>query len=88
MKGKVWLTGISSEPKSDLVTLFDDTTSNFTRIKGSSRWSTGGTYFEGNNFYIYIRGTEDAKGDWWKKDSTYRKLHGEGGVLVNCHFDS
>lgn len=86
----VWagLTRSSSSPKSDLVTLFDDNTSNFTRIQSASRWSTGGTYFEGNNFYIYIRGTEDAKGDWWREGSSYRKLHREGGVLVNCHFDS
>lgn len=84
----LWLTWNSSEPEPDLVTLFDDNTSNFTRIQDSSRYSSGGTYFEGNNFYIYIRGVEDAKGDWWKKDSSYRKLHGEGGVLVNCHFDS
>lgn len=78
------------------VTIFDDQHSNVTwtydaskqlgaRL-GPSHWS--GHYFEGNNLYVYIHGKEDPEGDWWKTQSDYKKAHGKGGVLVNCHFDS
>ncbi|KAG9252957.1 putative zinc metalloprotease [Emericellopsis atlantica] len=74
---------------STAVTLFDDRVSNFTRVDENWRYSARrGTYFEGSNFYIYIRGTEDADGDWWAKDSSSSKAQKPGGVLVNCHFDS
>ncbi|KAF4121923.1 Peptidase family M28 [Geosmithia morbida] len=73
---------------SSLITLFDDQVSNFTRLSELSRWTpVGGTYFEGNNFYVYIRGTEDPDGDWWNDVSSVA-VHGAAGVLVNCHFDS
>jgi hypothetical protein len=77
-------------------TLFDDETSNVTWTYDTSRRigtkigpsHYAGTYFEGNNFYVYIHGSEDPEGEWWKTDSDYKKAHSKGGVLVNCHFDS
>jgi hypothetical protein len=71
------------------VTLFDDQVSNFTRTRDDPKFvRTSGTYFEGNNFYVYIRGTEDPDGPWWATESGPEKLRRAGGVLVNCHFDS
>lgn len=81
------LAGIPSEDVSSsdapLVTIFDDLTSNVTKIT-----RRGASYFEGSNFYVYIRGTEDPSGDWWNIESDHKKTHRTGGVLVNCHFDS
>ena len=78
-----------AESGDDLVTLFDDQTSNFTRTLADAPFSKStATYFEGNNFYVYIRGTEDPEGNWWATKSGYEKLRRTGGVLVNCHFDS
>lgn len=75
------------------VTLFDDEISNVTWTSaGSYKHSNesyavnSAHYFEGNNFYVYIRGTDDPPGEWWHKAS-YRS-QGPGGVLVNCHLDS
>ena len=46
-----------------------------------------GTYFEGTNVIVYIRGTEDDEGKWWKKPaSEWSPNH--HGVLVNAHYDS
>lgn len=73
---------------SSRVTVFDDKVANFTRVYRSGAKSHSGTYFEGNNYYVYIRGTEDAEGDWWRTESEYKKIHSKGGVLVNCHIDS
>lgn len=70
------------------VTLFDDQVSNFTRIADVSRWSpSAGTYFEGNNFYVYIRGTDDPQGAWWNSPDS-PEVQDAAGVLVNSHFDS
>ncbi|RGP65768.1 aminopeptidase y [Fusarium sporotrichioides] len=77
-------------------TLFDDRTSNVSwtyntaRRMGSniSKGTWLGQYFEGNNYYVYIHGTDDPEGEWWRDESKYKKFHGQGGVLVNCHFDS
>lgn len=46
-----------------------------------------GTYFEGTNIIVYIRGTDDDEGEWWKKPAAEwsRNHH---GVLVNAHYDS
>lgn len=78
------------------VTLFDDQTSNVTWTYNTARgigtnidsgtWM--GQYFEGNNYYVYIHGKDDPEGDWWRSESAYKRFHGSGGVLVNCHFDS
>lgn len=78
-------TVVASKP----VTIFDDQVSNFTRVQEYSRWvKTDGTYFEGNNYYVYIRGLEDPEGDWWTSETGSERLRRTGGVLVNCHFDS
>ena len=46
-----------------------------------------GTYFEGTNVIVYIRGTEDDEGAWWKKPAIeWSPTH--HGVLVNAHYDS
>ena len=86
--------GNGSQPTK--VTIFDDQVSNVTWTYnmggkvganiGPAVWA--GQYFEGNNFYIYIHGKDDPKGDWWLTDSAYKKAHSKGGVLVNTHFDS
>lgn len=71
------------------VTLFDDNLSNFTRTQEAPVWvQTAGTYFEGNNFYVYIRGTEDPAGAWWEDVPSAQAVQDAAGVLVNCHFDS
>jgi hypothetical protein len=73
-------------------TIFDDRISNVTWTidsllqsakSGPQTWQ--GYYFEGDNFYVYIRGQEDPDGDWWNSPVDYKQT---GGVLVNCHFDS
>ncbi|KAF4470568.1 aminopeptidase Y [Fusarium albosuccineum] len=77
-------------------TIFNDETSNVTWTYNTARrtntnigkGSWMGQYFEGNNYYVYIHGKNDPEGDWWRSESTYKKFRGEGGVLVNCHFDS
>ena len=77
-------------------TFFDDQTANITYTYDESRRIStklgpthySGIYFEGNNFYVYIHGSEDPEGEWWKTESDYKKAHSKGGVLVNCHFDS
>lgn len=67
------------------VVVFDDLQSNLT-FAGSVFGSTGlGVYFEGTNIMVYIRGSEDEKGDFWG-DSDY--VSDKGGVLVNAHYDS
>ncbi|OJJ89687.1 M28 family metallopeptidase [Aspergillus glaucus CBS 516.65] len=67
------------------VVVFDDLQSNLT-FAGSVLGSTGvGVYFEGTNIMVYIRGSEDEKGDFWE-DSDY--IPDKGGVLVNAHYDS
>ena len=78
------------------ITLFDDQLSNVTWTYNTAKQNSAslGTgdwaaqYFEGTNFYIYIRGTDDPEGDWWHSHSDYKLTHRKGGVLVNSHFDS
>ncbi|EWG47430.1 hypothetical protein FVEG_07537 [Fusarium verticillioides 7600] len=87
---------VSSQGKPRGATLFDDRTSNVSwtyntaRRMGSniSKGTWLGQYFEGNNYYVYIHGKNDPEGEWWRDESKYKKFRGEGGVLVNCHFDS
>lgn len=72
---------------SKAITVFDDNRSNITK----SGFALGGgvgsgiEYFEGTNIMVYIRGSEDDQGDWWRSESEYE---GSGGVLVNAHYDS
>lgn len=61
--------------------MFDDKISNI-----SYNGRETGHYFESTNKLVYIRGTEDEDGEWWKRDQG-RKI-GKGGVLVNAHYDS
>ncbi|KAG8424317.1 hypothetical protein J3458_001120 [Metarhizium acridum] len=51
-----------------------------------STWTA--QYFEGNNYYIYIRGKNDPNGNWWLSEESPVSSDATGGVLVNCHFDS
>lgn len=43
-------------------------------------------YTENENVVVYIRGTEDEEGTWW--EDTAKPYDGQGGVLVNAHYDS
>ena len=65
--------------------VFSDVTSNVTfstELLGGPGYSV---YFEGTNIIVYVRGSEDEEGDWWKKKG---KPESKGGVLVNAHYDS
>jgi hypothetical protein len=90
--GEDWYSTVASErattSSSSSVVVFDDRISNFTMVREGGFSASSATYFEGNNFYIYIRGSEDPEGDWWRTKSSYDKTHRTGGVLVNCHLDS
>jgi hypothetical protein len=74
--------------------IFNDLVANYTStaltsIGVSGRRAGISTYFEGSNIIVYIRGTEDEEGDWWKPELPYTpRVHGKGGVMVNAHFDS
>lgn len=74
------------------VTVFNDLLSNVTMsFSGApgSPVSSVAAYFEGTNILVYIRGTEDEPGEWWKTKGSRRKLPiGGGGVMVNAHYDS
>lgn len=74
------------------VTVFNDMLSNVTMLftgQPASPASSVAAYFEGTNVLVYIRGTLDEPGEWWKKKGSRRSLPiGRGGVLVNAHYDS
>ena len=75
------------------VTVFSDLVANYTSTALTNIGVTGrragiSTYFEGNNIIVYIRGTEDEAGEWWKPIPYTPHSHGQGGVMVNSHFDS
>lgn len=80
------------------MTIFDDMRSNVTMtdpeqtVKGTGVGARNkknlGKYFEGTNYYIYIRGTDDPPGKWWNEKDKYDLARGPGAVLVNCHYDS
>lgn len=59
-----------------------------TKASASTEEACGmGTYFEGTNVIVYIRGTDDDEGEWWKKPAEeWSPSH--HGVLVNAHYDS
>lgn len=80
---------------SPLVTIFNDLQSNVTfsapggiGSSGQGRLPGQSVYFEGTNIIVYIRGTEDEEGEWWKSSLHLRGTHGQGGILVNAHYDS
>lgn len=97
-RSAVSINGVESRSTVDQprAVIFDDQLSNVTwtqDLSGSLGTNIGpaswiGQYFEGNNIYVYIRGQDDPEGEWWNTESSYKKAHGKGGVLVNCHFDS
>lgn len=65
--------------------------SNVTMLFGSqvaSPTSGVAAYFEGTNVLVYIRGTLDEPGEWWKRANRRSLPIGQGGVLVNAHYDS
>ncbi|SLM35159.1 peptidase family m28 family [Lasallia pustulata] len=74
------------------VVVFNDMMSNLS-FSTDGIFSTSGrgkepgtsTYFEGTNIIVYIRGSEDENGNWWRSNGNSR---GKGGVLVNAHYDS
>ncbi|PFH61079.1 hypothetical protein XA68_18287 [Ophiocordyceps unilateralis] len=67
--------------------IFDDGVSNVTyTYQTATEWV--GEYFEGSNVYVYIRGKEDPRGNWWISQQAADAKRRNGGVLVNCHFDS
>jgi hypothetical protein len=74
--------------------IFNDLVANYTgnaltKIGASGRRLGISTYFEGSNIIVYIRGTEDEEGEWWKSTAASTStVHGKGGALVNAHFDS
>ncbi|KAL6900467.1 hypothetical protein GGI43DRAFT_405491 [Trichoderma evansii] len=83
----------AKQPRS--ATIFDDKISNVTWTvdsllqsakSGPQTWQ--GYYFEGDNFYVYIRGQDDPDDDWWNSQNGVVDYSQTGGVLVNCHFDS
>ncbi len=83
----------TGDAKASQVVVFNDVTSNVTFSSEGPRTSSGsenkpGTsvYFEGTNIIVYIRGSEDKPGDWWRNQS--ERHDGRGGVLVNAHYDS
>ncbi|MCJ1331638.1 hypothetical protein MMC10_008329 [Thelotrema lepadinum] len=66
------------------VVIFNDLSSNLS-FSSPTFGATGiGTYFEGTNIIVYIRGSEDSDFDWRSPN----KRHSHGGVLVNAHYDS
>lgn len=78
-----------AEASSPAVVIFDDRLANVTYAEaGANGWTA--QYFEGNNFYLYIRGSNDPSGNWWRwaEADRSRALRRSAGVLVNCHFDS
>ncbi|PMD20349.1 putative zinc metalloprotease [Hyaloscypha hepaticicola] len=76
------------------VVIFNDLVANYTGSALTKPGEAGrrlgiSTYFEGSNIIVYIRGTEDEEGEWWKSTPASTKaLHGKGGIMVNAHFDS
>ncbi|ORY71395.1 uncharacterized protein BCR38DRAFT_479891 [Pseudomassariella vexata] len=90
-----------NEVDASQVVIFNDTITNVTlthpaRLPKTEQYpgrhpEGAGTYFEGNNIMVYIRGKDDPQRDWWFDIDGYiraDKVIGKGGVLVNAHFDS
>ncbi|RYP52523.1 hypothetical protein DL768_002350 [Monosporascus sp. mg162] len=72
------------------VVVLEDMVSNVTVTDAASPSDVGsGTYFEGTNIIVYIRGKDDPQGPWWEDGRMYAdKVIGKGGVLMNAHYDS
>ncbi|KAI1411915.1 hypothetical protein F5Y13DRAFT_200600 [Hypoxylon sp. FL1857] len=71
------------------VVVLADNVSNITTANILFGPKAAGTYFEGTNIVVYIRGKDDPKGRWWENGAVYSdKIIGKGGVLMNAHYDS
>lgn len=70
--------------------IFDDLQTNVSFTTSYSKGRRSGLYFEGTNIYVYIRGSKDEAGDWWRapSDSSQAQAMQKKIVLVNSHFDS
>lgn len=80
-------TAAYATPAEAPVVVFNDMTSNLTFSAASGVVSTApsvSTYFEGTNIIVYVRGSTDQHGAWWKPPARLAR----GGVLVNAHYDS
>ncbi len=83
----------ASKSGADVVVFSDnDMLANVTFAAPGADGTRTGTYFEGSNIYVYIRGTSDEDGDWWRPntvwDTRVSRSMRRRGVLVNAHFDS
>jgi hypothetical protein len=94
-RGTIENNKLQKRDASPLVTVFNDLQSNVTcsalgsiGSDGKGRLPGQSVYFEGTNIIVYIRGTEDEEGEWWKSSLHLRNTHGQGGILVNAHYDS
>ncbi|EFX01258.1 peptidase family m28 family [Grosmannia clavigera kw1407] len=67
--------------------LFDDMRANVTYTSSGSDGTRSVMYYEGTNVYVYVRGTDDAPGEWWQPGAeagpSAKQL-----VLVNAHYDA
>ncbi|CAK7213390.1 hypothetical protein SCUCBS95973_001790 [Sporothrix curviconia] len=70
--------------------VFDDLLANISITTSYAKGRRAGLYFEGTNIYVYIRGTRDEAGDWWRAaaDAPPALAMQKQLVLVNAHFDS
>ncbi|KAK7967684.1 peptidase family M28 [Apiospora aurea] len=78
---------VSTADNNAPVVVFNDMTSNLTFSAASGVASTApsvSTYFEGTNIIVYVRGSQDDEGDWWRR----RGQPSSGGSMVNAHYDS
>ena len=66
------------------VVIFNDLSSNLSFSSPTFGVTGIGTYFEGTNIIVYLRGSEDSDSDWHSPS----RGHSHGGVLVNAHYDS
>lgn len=79
---------VRREDGSNSIHIFNDLTSNLTFSSSNSSMSVA---HAGLNIIVYIRGTEDEPGDWWKTEEKQQSDVGsveKYGVLVNAHYDS
>lgn len=76
----------SADEEKPEVFVFDDMQSSLTFAGGWGSGPTTGVYFEGTNIIVYIRGSDDDKERWWEVPDGMPA--GNGGVLVNSHYDS
>lgn len=80
------LEDVHKSSESAPIVIFSDNVSNVSfQFDQKGKAPVPSVYFEGTNIIVYIRGSEDDPNDWFLTD---KKPKGEGGVLVNAHYDS